>query len=819
MFLKLLIALVLLFPPSLALASASNEKELFVVAQRAFEDGFYDVSLRYVDQLFKEFPQNARQTEGHLLEGQCYFFKKEYLKAFAVFQELAKKSEYKDVVLFWLGETYLKVGDHVKAREQYRQLIDGYANSIYAPQSYYSLGWSYFEKADYEAARQAFLKVVELFPSSNLAEDSLFKAGECDYNAARYETAVVTFAKYQTTYPASARQAEAFFNIAESYYYLEQYEKAADFYGKARTAATDPRTALNAMIGCGWSFLKKGDMVAALKAFDDAQAHARVNKIPEDDILLGKASLFTAQEKYAEAAASYGEVIERFPGSGRVAESYLGRANAFYLSAAYPKAVTDYEKLVSLFSGNAAYQKTVEKAKFGLAWTYLKSGDIDRSIESFTDVVNTTESRTVKVSALTQIGDAYQEAGKTDQAIAAYDRILKEMPDTAYSDYVQYRLGVALLKAGQLDAAILSFQALAANYPGSKSLLESRYYLGAAYFKKKDWAAAADILEGFIKSGGAGEFASEARQLEALALFNARKYDRALKVFSEMKKIFPDKPLIQQNADLGIAKTTYEAGDTKAAMDMFRGLVARYAGSEASLEALLWMGAHAMTTGAYDKAVEYYTQALEATPQQAKSGFAHFELARAYLSQGAFEKAVEHYRAADLSGDAELSTKARLAIAEIFSRGMDPAKAIEVYRTIVQTSPDYKRDALVRIAQISRKTGLYNDEVKSYTDALAAPGGVSSVTDAQIQFLIGDAFEMAGRPNDAVEAYVKVAYVHARETPWVVKAYLRIGKIYENREEWDKAVTAYRKVADMPVDEAKFALERIAWIAANRDKK
>jgi len=144
-------------------AAGSNEKELFVVAQRAFEDGFYDVSLRYVDQLFKDFPRNSKAVEARLLEGQCYFFKKQYLKAFTVFQDLVKRGEYKDVSLFWLGETYLKVGDAAKAREQYRQIIDGYPNSLYAPQAYYSMGWSFFEKAGYDEAGKSFLKFVELF--------------------------------------------------------------------------------------------------------------------------------------------------------------------------------------------------------------------------------------------------------------------------------------------------------------------------------------------------------------------------------------------------------------------------------------------------------------------------------------------------------------------------------------------------------------------------------------------------------------------------------------------------------------------------------
>ncbi len=801
-------------------AATSNEKEVFVVAQRAFEDGFYDVSLRYIDQLFKDFPQTSKTVDARLLEGQCYFFKKQYLKAFAVFQELAKRSEYKDVTLFWLGETYLKVGDSAKAQEQYHQIIEGYPNSLYAPQSYYSLGWSYFEKSAYEDAKKSFSRLVELFPSNNLAEDAAFKLGECDYNAANYEGAVFYFNKYTVSYPNSVRFAEALFNIGESYYYLEQFDRAAEFYEKARAAAVDPRTALNAMVGRGWSLFKKNDFEGALKAFDSAQAHAKVNNFPEDDVLLGKASLYTAQEKYKEAAASYGEVIERFTASARIPESYLGRANAYYLMNNFAKAIEDYKALIALPSGNGQNDKTLEKARFGLAWTYLKNGNIDLSIESFKGVLDKTESKTVKVSALTQIGDAYQEAGQVDKAIETYDRVLKDMPDTPYSDYVQYRLGVALLKVGKIDAAILSFQALKTNYPKSKYIAESQYYLGVSYFKKRDWTAALEVLGPFLQTVTQdNDFSSEARYLEALSFFNLKQNDKALAAFLQMQKDFPSKPAVQQNAELGIAKTKYEMGSTKEALLLFEQIVTRYPRTDAALESSLWMGDHAMSSGLYDRAKDLYAGILNDFPENEKRYLAHFELGRAYYALGVLDKALEQYRSVNIPSDPELAAKAKLAIAEIFTKEMDPAKAVEAYQNIILTSPEYKRDALLKIAQIDRKAMKYAEELNSYIEALAAPKGVSSVKDVQLQFMLGDTYEAMNEPDKAVEAYVKVPYLHAKEQDWIVKAYLRIGKIYENKEEWDKAVTAYEKVGAMDVDEAKFAKERIFWVANNRNKK
>jgi len=156
-----------------AVGQDNAEQELFLVAQKAFEDGFYDVAMRYINQLFEEYPRSDKTVQAKLLLGQCYFFKLQYLKAYDVFSELSTYSDYKDATLYWLGETYLKGFDYAKAIKQYNQLIDLYPDSEYAPQARYSLGWSYFAQGDYKEAKKAFSTMVRKFPVHQLAEDGI----------------------------------------------------------------------------------------------------------------------------------------------------------------------------------------------------------------------------------------------------------------------------------------------------------------------------------------------------------------------------------------------------------------------------------------------------------------------------------------------------------------------------------------------------------------------------------------------------------------------------------------------------------------------
>jgi tetratricopeptide (TPR) repeat protein len=793
--------------------SSSNEKEIFIVAQRAFEDGFYDVSLRYINQLFSEFPGTDKQVEARLLEGQCYFFKKQYLKAFSIFRETASRDAYKDASLFWLGETYLKTSDYKQAQEQYQKVIEAFPASLYAPQAYYSLAWSYFEKGDYELAKKFFLDLIDKFPSNNLSEDGAFKIGECDYNSGQYEGAIFGFTHYMKEYPNSSRNFEAAFNIAESYYYLEQYESAVTYYKKAMDIAKNPQNTLNAMVAQAWSLLKLSKFNEAQKTVEEALALARSNNLDEQDVLLAQASLYLVQEKPQQAIGAYSELIDRFPAGSRAVDSYLGRANLYYAQNEYARAVSDYEKVIESCSSGKQCLKVLEKARFGLGWTFLKSGDVSRAIDSFQRVFDEADSKSVKVSALTQIGDAYLDVGKLEKAVEVYDRILKDLPDTPYSDYVQYRLGLALLKSQRIDPALLAFQSLRTNYPKSRFIPDSDYYLGVAYYSKKDWGAAVQVLEPLVKGmPQESDFASEARYILGLSLFYSRQFSRAEAVFDEIIRLFPAQEAMIANARLGIAKIYYEQGKTKEALALLSEIVFKYPHSDAALEALFWEGQHAMSSGLYRRAIDYFTQILNDFPSTDKVSLVNFELGRAYHAEGVLDKALEHYRLVAAQSGEDLSAKAKLAIADIFSTELDPAKAVETYQSIITRSPEFKRDALMKIARIYRKNKLYKEEIEAYQNALQSPKGSGEVTNAGIQFAIGDTYEIINEADKAVETYFKIPYLYEKEQAWVVKAYWRIAKIYENKEDWEKAVAVYSKIVDYNIDESRVAAERIAAI-------
>ena len=805
-----------LVPVSFVLPADTSEKELFLVAQKAFDDGFYDVAIRYIEDFLQKYPQTEKRAQANLLLGQCYFLKNEYLKAFNIFQELLPNAELKDAVLFWLGETYLKGSDYLQAEKQYRQLLELYPDSIYAPQGLYSLAWTFFDQKKYEEALTYFQKLLKQFPAHQLVDDASYKIGECSYNLKKYDDAVEYFKKYVLSFPQSSRHDQAYFYIAESYYYQEDFSSALDYYGKTAEISRDPKAVLMSTVSRGWCALKLKNYDQAKGFLDAAQTMAQTKGMLSDDIFLGQASLYTEMNDYEKALDNYQQIIDKFPDSARIADSYLGKANILYSLKNYDQAIVVYQTVIDKFSSREESKDIVEKAHFGLAWTYLKQGNIDLSIKSFKDIMDQSENKIVKISALTQIGDAYQDAGQLEKALEVYDQILRDYSDSPYIDYVQYREGVALLKMDKIEAATLSFKTLKKNFPQSKYLGDVDYYLGLAYFKKGDWQATRDQIESFLKNvSKSGEFEAEANYILALSVFNQGDSQKAMALFEQIMKNFSEKTSMVRDAEIGIAKCLYNLGDAKEAIKKFKIIIYKDPKTDAAQESLLWLAHYYLSSSDFENAISYYQQLINDFPGSEKINLAHLELGQAYQSQGALDKALNQFKLVDDPADKEVYAKAKLAIADIFSKELEPDNAIQTYQNIAASCPDFKRDSYVKIARLYQNNQNFDKAIEAFQNALNSDIGLSEFKDAELQFDLGDVYEQLNKPEKAVEVYLKIPYLYAKEISWVTKAYLRVGRIFEDKGDWENARSVYQKVVDLKTDEVKFAQERLDAIKNN----
>jgi tetratricopeptide (TPR) repeat protein len=202
---------------------------------------------------------------------------------------------------------------------------------------------------------------------------------------------------------------------------------------------------------------------------------------------------------------------------------------------------------------------------------------------------------------------------------------------------------------------------------------------------------------------------------------------------------------------------------------------------------------------------------VERFPDNSQLEQVHYELGQAYEIQGQLDRALEHYKKISVK-DAVLVVKAQLAIAGILSKELDPQRAITAYENIIVANPDFAGDAYVRLGQLYRNAQNYEKEIEVYQKALKAKDEKGVINKAQLQFNLADTLELMSHTEEAIEQYFKIPHLYPQEIAWVVKAYLRVAKIYEEGKDWEGANVIYQKIIQLNAEESKYAQERLDWI-------
>ncbi len=783
----------------------STETDLLSAAQQAFNDGFSDVATRYLEDFLDKYPQSPNLPTAKLLLGQCDFLRGEYTKALDLFDGLSQRTDKRDEILFWRGETYLKQNRLPDAQRDYQSVIDDFPQSTYAPQAYYSLGWSFFQEKEFGSAKRTFLRLTTSFPNHQLSEDAFLKIAECDYNAGRLKNAIEDFQSLAAKYPKSAHLCEVNFNIAESFYYLGQFDSAAGFYQKALDSSCDDSVKLAAYTGDGWNYIKLRKFNDARNVFKKAQNFSKAKGLSAQEVVLGQANLAYEQGALSQAVVLFTDFIKSYPQSPRWTQGYLGRANVFYLLKQYDEARADYARLA-----DQKDPETFEKCRFGLGWCELKLGHPAQAINHFQEVFDKSSGTDDRQDALIQMADVYQESNQWDEAARLYERVKKIYPNNDMMDYVLYRQAIAFLKSEKIDAALRCFKSLQDDFANSKYLEDIDYYRGVISFKKGDWQKSAQTMGLYLKNLiRPSEFTPEANYILALSYLNLKEPEEALKVFQKILRLYPNDIDIAKNADIGIAKCQFELGQGAIAVQRFKLIVYKYPKTDTEFEALLWLAQYYLKNADADSAIEYYRSIIDEFPGIPLMDKIHYELGQAYEIQGHFDDALEQYQSIS-AVDESLKGKTRLAIAGIMSKDLDPHRAIAAFESIIAASPDYAGEAYLKLGRLYRNAQEYEKEIEVYQNALASRQG--QIDRAQIQFNLADTLELMSRTEDAIAEYLKIPDLYPSEQAWDVKAYLRVAKIYEEGEDWEGARVTYQKIIQLNTPEAAFAQERLDWI-------
>ncbi len=791
-----------------------QQEDAFYVAAKAYEDGFYDVSMTLFERFLKTYFNSDKKLEALVYMGQCYYAQGKYIKSLQQFESLLENDRVgpiKDKVLFWLGEVYFKGRDYRRASEFYKHVISDYKSSYYLMPSYKALALAQLSEGKPQEALDTYRQILHLSANSLVtAQEASFGICESFYQMKDYIALKKELKDFIVKYPQSKILGRAFFYLGEADFYLGRYEEAIQAYQSVEEFSSDSEQISLASLGIGWSCLKLKRYKEAQELFDAFDVDAQ-----SPGVILGKAVLKTGLGEYEEALGFFDAVIAIDKDQEFVPLAFFGKAEVFHNLSRFDEAIVAYrtalDKLKAIsFGAYAQVEDLGDKIHYGLAWSYLKIGDFQSAQNEFQRVVSSSTDKIVKISALCQLGDVFQDAGEYGKAVETYQNFMKDYPDTVYSDYIQYQLGMTWLKMKNLDAAILAFRRLLKDYPTSKLTDDVDYFIGVCYFQEGNYAAVIQQLQLFVDDFKDSSYRSQALFLLGESLMNTSRHKEAVNIFELISKDYANSEALKQKAEYEIANAYARMGNDIQANKRLMDFITRYPDSQLAPDIIFWLGQNYYEKKNYSQARKYFERLIRVYPEHELAPDSFLQIGTSYLEENRIEAALRSFQQAGQSGRDQVRAQAGLFMGDIYFTRPDLEKALEQYRLVVSLGEVLKKTALLKIAQVYRVQGKLDDAVIVLQQALSCDGGASN---AEIQFNIAELLEEKGLSQEALEAYLKVTYLYFDDEAWVVKAFLRVARIYENQEKWGEVENIFKKVLQYNVPEVKYAQEKLRWLS------
>lgn len=301
----------------------------------------------------------------------------------------------------------------------------------------------------------------------------LARMGELYYNKGDFDSALDAFRKVTDLEPVSENARIAFLNIGNILDEAQRFDEAIAAYEKA--LAINPKDDM-ALYNLGIAWKHKGRNEKAIESWQAAKRLNPDNPKPH----MAMADLFYDSGYLDDALSEYLKITEKWP---TLADAQFSVATIYNRKGVLDFAEKRYLKVAELNTSKELTTKAY--VNLGIIASNSKTDDPDAGIVKGLDYVQKALLTTPgDKDALTALGIMYYKRGSYDQAIETFYQVLKSTQDAAASAEAYNNIGKAHYKKGEYREALRAFNLGLESDPTSEELRMNRKAASQAYENK-----------------------------------------------------------------------------------------------------------------------------------------------------------------------------------------------------------------------------------------------------------------------------------------------------------------------------------------------
>lgn len=430
----LLLALAAVVASAAPTAAIEEADRLFLVGERAFQDGLSVLARRTLERFIERFPADARIPDATLLVGKARLAQGAFPQALEAFRKAQTFTPVPGKPLearFWEGEALFRMRRFAEARTVYDKLLAEDAASPMAPDALYGLGWSQLELKQRDAAAATFRQLIETFPQHQAVPAATVLLGRLQVELKRYADAERILRGFVQRYPDHKQVPEARYllgvarissgHVDEG---ITDLRAVVAAYPSHDVAAQARRVVIDTLLRDG----KKADLAQEYKSLIAQSPHTAEG-------LYDAGVIATRLGRPKDADQAWLELRTEFPEHALAGRAALELGHAAFARSNWKEGAT---------LGRAAAKSPEEPTR---AAGFLLVGESELRLKRFgaaheafqAAVAGAGQDAGVRYRALAGSGLAMEEQRQWAQAVKYYDEVASDCPDKELKQWAKTR--------------------------------------------------------------------------------------------------------------------------------------------------------------------------------------------------------------------------------------------------------------------------------------------------------------------------------------------------------------------------------------------
>ena len=777
------------------------------------------------------------------------------LKAAAAFQEVSDRfphSPLHDFALLAKANTFLNGQAYRSSAEEFEQVVTRATDPAVTAEAGLRQAASVFMYGDLPTAEDLLRQVVLANPASDVGARAQFLLGELKVTAADHEAAILEYTRVLTAFFDQSVAASAQYRLGRCFDALDrQFDATRAYQAVVSGDPLEPEAPAAAYLA-GAGLLAMGKPHLAAPYFQlvlDRYASAEdsdgtiVFASPEHQEL-SEAALCLLELAYhrtgdlGQLTGAPHLLLQKTPPSRSTWRAYalLIDADALAAQGQYQKARDGLENLFREFPEHPA----AFSARQLLAWTYAQQGEQELAIRTseqmLTAGLGAGETEQL-AGAFLNVAHVRFNQSRYDEAAAAYEEFLVRYPAHDQKNLVLYQAGLCYLRLDRAGDAVDRWRAIVMTDPAGEIAEKAWARSGDLFFQADKYEQAKRCYEGLLANFADGSASALGLLRIAQCDYNASRDAEALAGFAEVANRYPGGPMSRE-AQRGMEMALYRLGQQADGIEQLAELVDRYPTSAFAADAQFQIAKRLYEQGHFVDAANEFRRVVSQFPAYSAADRAQFLMGEAYAQAEDQDQARQSYEQfLGFFGSSKLRTDARFRLGMIYFEQEQYLRAATNFTDVLERNPedDMGRAALYNLGLCRRLLGSHAEAASEFTryrqrypdderaaevafqlgdihdltgqtaeaiEALqqALAGGPDPTLKTEICFRLGACREKLADRQGALAAYAQAAACKQKSDPFRLSAVARSAGLFEETEEYQKALQAYRDLMDNAAD-------------------